>query len=210
MSLRELLLLLQTTWRVSTGRGSFRRGGWPLVRAARLLLSRPRLGMESRGWGFKEPNSHVFLESLASSYPDLRFIYVLRHGLDMAFSENLNQLFSWGEHYGVAAPADEAELPAAQLDYWIAATERVQEAGARLLGERFLVLRYEELFPEPREQLARLASFLSVEESCLEGPRIAEITRPSASMGRYRGRDLGLFSESQLRRVEELGYEVVR
>lgn len=210
-SIAEQLVL----WRIARtvarhGHGEDGQGAGPWAsRIARdLFLARaPRPG-SYRGWGFKEPNAHVFLEHLAACYEDLRFVYVARHGLDMAFSSNLNQLRNWGSHYGVEVPTDPEQLPSAQLDYWIAATRTALERGRRLLGDRFLLVRYDELFPDPQPQLEAYAAFLGVEAAGFETPEARGWVQRSDSVGRYLERDLGQFTDRQLRSVEDLGFRV--
>jgi len=54
-----------------------------------------------KGWGWKEPNTHIYLEFLSKYFSDLKYIFVIRHGLDMAFSKNQAQLYNWGNLLGV-------------------------------------------------------------------------------------------------------------
>ncbi|MEL6868038.1 MAG: hypothetical protein AAFP19_26680, partial [Bacteroidota bacterium] len=68
-------------------------------------------------WGWKEPNSHIFLPYLIDYFKDLKYIYVVRHGLDMAFSKNQQQLVNWGPLFGIEPP----HSPLAQFNYWLAA-----------------------------------------------------------------------------------------
>lgn len=209
MTRAERGLLWRTASEVSRHGHGYRgegKGLWPWRTAARLALARPPRAGTHRGWGFKEPNTHVLLEQLASNIEDLRFIYVARHGLDMAFSSNIAQLHAWGPLYGVEPPAAKDAIPSAQLDYWIAATRRALELGTELLGDRFLLLRYDDLFPDPRPQLELLAGFLGVEASCFDKPGPREWTRPSSSVGRHLDHDLSMFSASQLASVQALGF----
>jgi hypothetical protein len=67
-------------------------------------------------WGWKEPNSHFFVPYLKSRIPELRYIHVVRHGLDMAFSKNQNQLAFWGERL-LGRPVDVND-PSDSLSYW--------------------------------------------------------------------------------------------
>ena len=91
--------------------------------------TRPPQSGAYRGWGFKEPNTHVFLEHLAVRFEGWRYLYVLRHGLDMACSNNVAQLRSWGARYGVAPPGDERAVPSAQLEFSLRATDRAIKTG---------------------------------------------------------------------------------
>src|SRR5690606_33373890 len=39
-------------------------------------------------WGWKEPNTQIYIEYIANFFPNLKYIQVIRHGLYMAFSSN--------------------------------------------------------------------------------------------------------------------------
>jgi hypothetical protein len=64
---------------------------WLRQRASSLLSARPGL-KPGDGWGWKEPNSHIILDCLASRLENMKYIHVIRNGLDMAYSSNQNQL----------------------------------------------------------------------------------------------------------------------
>ena len=182
------------------------RGIWALRRAWRLWRPRPAIGPGDDRWGFKEPNSHLFLPALAAQFPAMRYIYVLRHGLDMAFSDNLQQLRRWGPALGVAVPSSDEHAPVAQLAFWVAAAERAQQLGEELLGERFCCVRYDELTETPAPVLDEFADFLDVPRARLAGPEVEAVTRPSASSGRWRRRDIGRFPRHLIEAVERLGF----
>ena len=160
-------------------------------------------------WGWKEPNSHVFLAQLIEHFPGLRYVYMVRHGLDMAHARNKRQLRVWGERFGVAAPpagGPDAEARA-QLDFWIAATRRALDLGSRL-GERFLVLRFEDLCDEPERELGRVLALAGLDPGPERLSRLAARVRRPDSAGRWRESDTGLFSAAQLAAVESLGFDV--
>ena len=183
-------------------------GSWAWRTALSLARATPPRTDAYRGWGFKEPNTHVFLELLAEHFESMRYVYVLRHGLDMAFSGNNQQLYSWGERYGIERPTDRAAIPSRQLDYWLAATHRAVATGRELLGDRFLVLRYDDLFPDPAPQLEQLALFLGVTPSVFEDPKALAWIERSSSVGRYRHEDLSIFTDAQLDGVREQGFSI--
>ena len=213
LSLPEHVALWRIALDVSRRGHSYKqegRGSWAWCTALRIARSTGPKDLDYRGWGFKEPNTHVFLKPLAERFPRLRFMYVVRHGLDMAFSGNVAQLHAWGQRYGVRLPEDEALMPAAQLDYWIAATEEALASGRELLGDRFLVVRYDELTEDPDTQLAHIARWLGLNGSCFDDPAARQWTRPSPSQGRYRNHDLSQFTSGQLARVEEFGFDLGR
>src|SRR5262245_36162922 len=39
---------------------------------------------DHRRWGWKEPNTSVFLPQIADRFPRMKYVHVMRHGLDMA------------------------------------------------------------------------------------------------------------------------------
>jgi len=184
------------------------RGFWPLARAWRLL--RPPTGPTGGHprWGWKEPNSHLFLEPIAAAFPELRYIHLLRHGVDMALSANQQQLLRWGPQLGIALPSRPEDLPRASLRYWVEANRRAFGVGAKLGPERFLALRFEDLCYRPREEVPRIAAFLGQELSELELERLSSIPNPPASIGRHRQCDRRAFRAEDLEALEELGYEL--
>jgi hypothetical protein len=160
-------------------------------------------------WGWKEPNSHVFLPQLIDRFGGLRYVYMVRHGLDMAYSRNRTQLRLWGHRFGVPVPAgsDPAAEARAQLDFWIAATRRALELGS-LLGGRFIVVRYEDLCDHPERELGRVLELAGLDVGAERLSRLAaEVRRPDAA-GRWRERGTGHFSAAQLAAVESLGFDV--
>lgn len=160
-------------------------------------------------WGWKEPNTHVFLAQLIEHFPGLRYVYMVRHGLDMAHSRNNRQLRMWGGRFGVGAPpAGDPEAEArAQLDLWIAVTRRALDLGSRL-GERFLVLRFEDLCDEPERELGRVLELAGLDAGPERMSRLAAQVRRPESAGRWREHGTGHFSAAQLAAVESLGFEV--
>ena len=184
------------------------RGAWALRRAWHLLRAKPPSGAEASRWGLKEPNAHLYLPALAAHFPRMRFVFVLRHGLDMALSRNLYQLHRFGPALGVVPPTDGGDPAEAQLRFWVAAAERAQRLGGELLGERFLCLRYDDLTARPAEVLEGLADFLGLPASCFEGPERGALTAPSPSSGRWRTRGRAAFPAELVEAVASWGFEV--
>lgn len=158
-----------------------------------------------RPWGWKEPNSHVFLPALARNLPELRYIHVVRDGLDMAFSRNTWQMRHWAHLYGLVET--EAAVPLRQLRYWTAANRVALDFGTRHMPGRFLVLRYEDLCDDPATQWLRLLRFLGQPEA-RPLPRELEV-RP-VSIGRAHAEALQAFPAADLAAAETLGREVAR
>jgi hypothetical protein len=192
-----------------SGASDGRNGGadWAQARYESLRAAHRLAPAHALGWGWKEPNSHVFLPELAAAFDDLRFVLVLRHGLDMAFSDNQQQLANWGARYGVPPPADAADAPRRSLAFWVAANQRAVAWGEEHLGERFLLLRYEELCYRPEAEIVRLFDFLGHHPDGELFERLAGLPQPPASIGRFRNEDLAVFEDGHLDAVRRLGFD---
>ena len=123
---RQVILTALKTMAVSghdyrgTGRGL-----WTIHRALKMLYAPHKDPASFHGWGWKEPNTHIYLEHLNDYFPKLHYIHVVRHGLDMAYSTNQAQLFNWGYLFGITAlPECVGQIPVKSLHYWIEANKR--------------------------------------------------------------------------------------
>jgi Sulfotransferase family len=178
-------------------------------RAIQSIKSRKLIDSQQHlSWGWKEPNTQIFIEPIAHYFPRLRYIHVMRHGLDMAYSSNRLQLKHWGCHFGVEMPTDEQLMPGTQLEYWIRSSQKTIQMGTQLLGDRFYLLNYDCLCLEPVTEITKLLQFLGVDRAEERAIDLAQQVSSSSSMGRYRSRDLSIFSTEQLAKVEDLGFKV--
>jgi hypothetical protein len=183
-----------------------------LLRAPRLWRYRRDQGPGlagapgSIGWMTKEPNCHIFLEAILDTWADAAFVYVSRHPLDMAFSDNKGQLGNWSWLFDLD-PAAWPSPEAAQLEYWIRTQKRLDARRERYPG-RVYPLRFDDFAGRPVAELTRLVETLRlpVPAERLE-PACAGVIRPDG-MGRWRERDLSAFSTEQLAFCREAGWEV--
>jgi hypothetical protein len=176
--------------------------GWLQARADALLRG-PHIPLPARQlWGWKEPNAHVLLPALMRNFPDMRYIHVVRHGLDMAFSHNQSQLHYWGDAL-LGGPGEPG--PARALSYWCAAQKRARAYGEEM-GDRFLWLDYDHLCVDPHDGLGRLAEFLDL--PCPDRDGLLALIRPPSSMGRFRRADCSMFSSADIKLVAEYGFAV--
>ncbi len=159
-------------------------------------------------WGWKEPNTHIYLKELADYFPNLKYIHVLRHGLDMAFARNKKQLFNWGHLFGIDAHENESEasISRKQLDYWIKSSREIINTGNELLRERFYTLRYEDICLNPEKEIPPLLAFLGLSPEMTH--ELKDVFQLSEGSGRYKQHDLKIFSKEQLDAVNELGFEI--
>ncbi len=177
---------------------------WLAMRVATLLTPNPA-GRALNKWGWKEPNTHVVLDRLAASLPTLRYVHVLRNGLDMAFNSNQNQLAFWGSAFlGLpAVPID----PRHSLKYWCRVHRRVLEIADDMPG-RFLFLDYDALCQRPAEGIGRLTRFLgeSLDPTTLDN--LLALVKPTGSIGRFRAHGVTAFDKQDLAFVASLGFPV--
>ena len=101
---------------------------WLAERVGKLadVTSSPKLA------GWKEPNTHIVLPYLLQALPNLHYVHVIRHGLDMAFSSNVAQVRLWGEL--LSGHSLDAEKPADRFAYWCAVHQRLTTVATQFPG----------------------------------------------------------------------------
>lgn len=179
---------------------------WQELRAAGLrqaLSDAAPLPGASGPWGWKEPNTHVVLDRLLPCFPGMKYIHVIRNGLDMAYSDNQNQPRRWGPPlFGLP----EGEItPARSLAYWHQANRRALQIG-ETMGGNFFTLSYDDLCATPEPTLEGLLGFLGIgAEPGLIGA-LAGLVRPPATIGRFRQHPGDDFDPQDIRFVSDLGF----
>lgn len=186
-----------------TNKNPMARALWGARRVQRLAARRPL--SEAALWGWKEPSTHVFLPELTEHYPGMRYIHMIRHGLDMALSTNQIQIRRWSREFGLEPPRGPVS-PCQSLAYWVRSNTRAMTTGTEQLGERFLLLRFEDLCDEPAAQIERVASFVGVTPSAETVERLSDLPRSPSSRGRFIGHPMDEFDPEDLGAVAGLGY----
>ena len=180
---------------------------WPALRKFRAEQGRGLAGApQAIGWMTKEPNCHLFAEAILDRWPEALFVYVTRHPLDMAYSDNKGQLGNWSWLFDLdpeAFPAPEA----AQLEYWIRTQRRLDGLLEKYPG-RIYPLNFDAFAVDPVTHIGALAQRLGLnpEPSAL-AEAVSDVIVPS-SMGRWRERDLSVFTPEQLAFCRETGWPV--
>jgi hypothetical protein len=109
-------------------------------------------------WGWKEPNTHIFLPFLLQAMPNLTYIQIVRDGRDMAHSANKNQLALWGNLFMPGQCVDKA-CPQDAFNYWCAAHQRVIKI-AQVHPRRVCLITLESFVLEPEKTLDLLLDSL--------------------------------------------------
>jgi hypothetical protein len=164
-----------------------------------------QLGAAPTRWGWKEPNTHIFLPFLLRALPNMKYIHVIRSGLDLALSSNQNQLGLWGKALlgkdTICASAEES------FRYWCAAHKRLLSLLPHA-KERIFLLRFESLVTQPNLVLKELARFLSMEinEKTLQNWHLA--LQVPATLGRYSREAPFEIDQDQSQLLAQFGYSI--
>jgi hypothetical protein len=141
------------------------------------------LAPPDRPWGVKNPRSLLMLPFWHGSFPRMRFLHVVRSGLDMSYSATDNQIRRHGESLlgsGMALPRAERAML-----WWCRVNTKAADYGEAQLGASYLRVRLEDLCEHPRETVDRLFEFIG-SGAVTEGA-VAEVVTPD-SLGRWRER----------------------
>ncbi len=171
------------------------------------LVERGTSGESHAAWGWKEPNSHVYVEHLYRHFNGhLRYVHVIRNGLDMAYSTNQWQVHTWGRLYGIEPEVTISVSTA--LDYWIQANKRAVELGEALLGDGFLLVNFDDLWADPASGVRRIVEFLAIDASPGLLAQLTGMPKRPGSSGRWRRSGLSAFTGQQLSEVAALGFPI--
>jgi len=168
-----------------------------------LIHSGLQAGGRGQPWGWKEPNTHLFLPQLNERIAGLRYIHVVRDGLDMAFSKNTWQADHWAHHYGLGrrnGPSD----PIQQLRFWRAANRRAIQYGQQHMAGQFMVMDYDAFCTQPDVHWPRLQKFLGQPKDT----PIPEGFVAHTSIGRSQTKDVSIFPDELLADCRMLQQEV--
>jgi len=162
-----------------------------------------------KNWGWKVPGQFYFLHYTSNYFPKMKYIHTIRHGLDMAFSRNKNQLRNWGPSLGIQAKSPDD--PIAALEYWIRANDLAIEKGKSLLKDHFFLLNYDDLCKSPKQTISHLVEFITDDTSPSAEfvSELIELVKPPSPVNRYLNYDYGnIFDSQSIDRVREFGFIV--
>ncbi len=155
-------------------------------------------------WGWKEPNSHLVLKQLHKSLPEMKYIHVIRNGIDMAYSENQNQLKLWGKYF---FNDNVAITPENSLKYWCIVHQNLLEYSKNMNGS-FYLLNFDEFCQEPKKGVSKLIQFLKLKLTASQELQVHELIKLPKTIGRYKQNDLSGFDIKDITYVEQLGFDV--
>ncbi len=134
-------------------------------------------------WGWKEPRSIYLVDFFHRRAPSLRFLHFIRDGRDMAFSDNQQQL----QKHGRAVFPDgwpSWRRPIRSIGLWNRVNLAAARFGEDVLGDHYLLVRFEDLCGEPATTVRRILEFFDLEGDADE--IAASEVRPPGSLGRWK------------------------
>lgn len=170
---------------------------------AQSLIHQSNVSITNNKWGWKEPNSHIVLKQLKRHYPRLKYIQVIRNGLDMAYSENQNQLMLWGKHF---LNKEIEDTPGLSLNYWCAVHKELIEYSQTMKAD-FYLLNFDAFCINPSKGLAMLCQFLEIDLDAEQTAHLLSLVNPPASIGRYKNFNLSVFDTDDIAYVKQLGFD---
>lgn len=170
--------------------------------AKTLLLAHQRLSANKR-WGWKEPNTHIILNRLIENIPNMKYIHVVRNGLDIAHSKNQNQQLLWGKYFF----GDSFTInPYYSLKYWCFVHKRILEI-SQPLGNNFLLLNFDKFCRNPEEEIPKLLKFLDVPNMPVNEEKIKTLIIKPKTIGRYKQFGIDIFDKKDVEYVRHLGFQ---
>ena len=147
-------------------------------------------------WGWKEPNTHVLLPKLLKLYPKIKYIHIMRNGLDMAFSKNQNQLKFW---------TNLKPTPENSLHYWVNVHKKLFKYQIKY-PYNIYIIDFDNFCLNPDNQIPLLLKFLNITPNKNIINKIKSIIKLPNSIGRYKNHDLSSFNQNDLDFIRTFGY----
>lgn len=180
------------------------RGKWPFGRMSRFIGR--AVSSYPKADAFKEPNASIFLRQFTSYFPNMKYVHVARHGLDMALSENQQMFHNWGRLYGLAPERDAS--PRQILKFWVGLNDEVVEVAREHLGpDRFFFARYDDFVEAPRAFAETYLNFIGGRRDADAVAAVAALARRPASFRRFLDVAPTMFDAADIDAVARHGFD---
>ncbi|WP_432401118.1 sulfotransferase [Wukongibacter sp. M2B1] len=181
-------------------------GLWGKERVNSIIKSQKVDYVKYIGWGWKDPATYLFIGHMKEYFKSYKYIHVIRHGLDMAYSKNILHLMWFGKLYGIETPKDSSRLRKSLLNFWIKANNEAINNAKKNLGENFLLINFDELCLKPCEEINKMLRFLGIDKNRVEIDRLYAIPKKPKDINRYQKHDLSVFDKGEIAAVRKLGF----
>lgn len=181
----------------------------PLMQSFFEAIQVHRNGMSDDAiWGWKQPRNIWSLPLFLTTFPDLKFIHLVRDGRDMAFSSNKSLLRDYGHmllktHY-IESVVD------ARLELWEKTQRHIHEFSQKhLKPSHYLAIKYEDLCLNPKATLPALLDFIDYPYQEQTVDQLSAVIKPSSGIGRWQTADESLNLTDEVKEMLSLyQYEV--
>ena len=149
---------------------------------------RAGISRASARWGWKAPRTMLVLPAIHARFPNLVAIHVVRDGRDMAYSQNQGQLEAVG-HVVLGEEMKAEPLAVRSAAMWSQMNLAAALYGERLLGDRHLVIRFEDMCADPARGIERMLEHADLQMPAGLAERASELVEAPGSVGRWRDHD---------------------
>ena len=153
-------------------------------------------------WGWKAPNTHMVIDRLLERLPTLRYVHVMRNGLDMAFSSNQRQVGLWS---GYMLGREAVPGPRDSLAFWCAVHRRIEALSERFPG-RIMLVNFDSLCQNPAVAGRNIMTFCRRDMAESEFNGFVESVLVPRSTGRFRDQSFADFDPDDVAYVGSLGF----
>jgi hypothetical protein len=169
-----------------------------------------RVGIQSRRapWGWKAPRTILVLPLVDHVLRGVRVIQVVRDGRDLAYSKNQSQVEAVG-HLVLPDLPEDAPGPVRSIAFWSRMNLAAADYGRAHMGDRHLVVRFEDLCANPEAGARRILDHIGAKVSDELTARAADLVEAPSSIGRWRDQDpdeARLVREAGAKGLAEFGY----
>lgn len=166
-----------------------------------------------KGWGWKSTDLTAVLGEYREVMPQTRLLLIMRDPLDLmwgATTQATDQPEKYAKLYGLQSPKGRSRGAFTRgnayfLEYWKACNKRAMLAG-REMGDRFLLVRLEELIAEPEVQTHRIAAFTPWTSDNEQFRKAHAVIKTPESIGRWKLRGVQGVSDALIQSLAEFGY----
>lgn len=200
--------------RILSGPARGRYIGW-----STLMGLRSRLRSAYQTWGWKDPRNTFTLPIWEKIYPDARYVYVERHGVDVAHSllvRRQRELAGYREKfdrypsiYGMRMKRGgfSDSMRCASLQHAFEVWEEYVAEGrahvARLGPSRVTTVNFEDLCAHPQETVGKLLSFLEMGDAGSVKRGVISKLKPDRALAYLKDDRLNTFAEAHADRLKE-------
>jgi Sulfotransferase family len=135
-----------------------------------------------RPWAFKNPRQMLILPVLHEIFPGIKFVHVIRDGRDIALG---NPFVATNRYVDAFLDDNERRLPPEQkmILFWGRSNQFAMDYGKSALGERYMLMRWEDLCNDAPTATESLIRFAGGSPSRATGA--AKLVLRPASIGRW-------------------------